>query len=565
MLTELRIRDVGVIADAVLEPGPGFTVISGETGAGKTMVVTGLALLLGEKADRRLIRRGATRAVVEGRFEVNTDVEAVARELGADLDDHELIVSRQITSARSRSSVGGMGVPVVAAAGVLSSWVTLHGQSEQIRLGTAQRQREVVDHHAGAEFSELLDRYRAAYAHRQRLSAELEALTAAARERARELDLLVFGLDEIQRVAPQPAEDQALAAEAQRLQSADDLRQAASEALAAVAGTTDDLDAVDATGLIATARKQLDTARATDDALASVVERLSAVGYEIADIAQTIATYLADLEADPARLEQIAARRAELQTLTRKYGATIDEVLAWAEESAVRVEELQGADERIEELDRTVADLTEQLATWARELTVLRTAASEALADAATQELTALAMPHAVVRFSITPRDSLGPDGADEVSLLFAANAASTPEPLAKVASGGELSRVRLALEVVLAGETPGQVFIFDEVDAGIGGATALEVGRRLQVLARHSQVLVVTHLAQVAAFADRHFVVSKADEGQVTTSGIVAVDGTERIDEIARMMSGEVTPAAQARAAELIDTGTNAAEARSL
>ncbi len=556
MLTELRIRDIGVIADATLEPGPGFTAITGETGAGKTMVVTGLALLLGAKADQRLVRLDAARAVVEGRFTVATEVAAAASELGAELDDGELLVSRQLTGTRSRAFVGGVSVPVSVAAGLLADWVTLHGQSEQSRLGTAERQREVVDAHAGAELADILTRYKSAYSARQRARSELDQLVSAAKERTRELELLQFGLEEIERVGPQPAEDASLAAEAQRLQSADDLRLAASTALTALAGTTDDLDAADATGLIAAARKSLEAAVETDDSLAPTVERLATVGYEVADIAQSIAAYVADLDADPARLEQIAARRAALQTLTRKYGSSVDEVLAWAAESATRVDVLQGADERIDELSARVDGLTAELESMATKLTALRVAAADTLATAATAELTALAMPHAVLRFEVTPLDALGPEGADEIALLFTANPGSAPGPLSKIASGGELSRVRLALEVVLAGETPGQVFIFDEVDAGIGGATALEVGRRLRTLARHSQVLVVTHLAQVAAFASTHYVVTKADAGQVTTSGTVLVDGEARQDEIARMMGGEATSAARERARELLALG---------
>ncbi|WP_028709362.1 DNA repair protein RecN [Propionicicella superfundia] len=556
MLTELRIRDVGVIADAAIEPGPGFTAITGETGAGKTMVVTGLALLLGAKADPRLIRIGAGRAIVEGRFVVDAGVAAAAEGLGAELDDGELLVARQLTGTRSRAFAGGSAVPVKVAAGLLAEWVTLHGQSEQLRLGTPDRQREVIDLHAGPELAQVLQRYQAAYAERAQAATELAGLQTAARERARELDVLQFGLDEIERIGPQPGEDVALAAEAQRLQSADDLRLAASTALAGLAGTTDDLDAPDATGLLAAARRTLESASRQDPALAAQAERLAVLGYEVADVAQDLASYLADLDADPSRLEWIAGRRSALQTLTRKYGADCDEVLAWAAEGTSRAASLRGADERIEELAGRVDALSADLTEMADAMTRLRTAAATSLAETAVAELAALAMPHAVLRFEVGPLGRLGPDGADDIALLFAANPGSAPGPLAKVASGGELSRVRLALEVVLAGDTPGQVFIFDEVDAGIGGATALEVGRRLRSLSAHSQVIVVTHLAQVAAFADRHFVVTKTDTGEVTTSGIVSVAGDARLDELARMMGGEATAAGRARAAELLELG---------
>jgi DNA repair protein RecN (Recombination protein N) len=553
VLTELRLRDVGVIADAALDLGPGFTAITGETGAGKTMIVTGLALLLGAKADPRLIRVGASRAVVEGRFMVEGTVASAAEDLGAELDDGEVLVARHLTGSRSRAFVGGAAVPVGVAAGLLSEWVTLHGQSEQVRLGTAERQREVVDLHAGTELEPVLRTYRSAYAERAQAAAELATLRAAARERAREVDVLAFGLAEIEGVDPQSGEDVALAAEAQRLQSVDDLRLAASTALTALAGTTDDLDAPDAAALIASARHTVEGAALHDAALTVPAERLAALGYEISDLAQELSSYLADLDSDPNRLEWIAGRRAALQTLTRKYGADCDEVLAWAQAAAERLLSLRGADERIDGLASRVEVLTAELTGLAESITRLRVSAAESLATAARSELSALAMPHAVLRFDVTPLGRLGPDGADEVALLFAANPGSVPGPLGKVASGGELSRVRLALEVVLAGETPGQVFIFDEVDAGIGGTTALEVGRRLRGLSAHSQVIVVTHLAQVAAFADRHFVVTKTSAGEVTTSGIVEVTGDDRRDEIARMMGGEPTEAGRARAAELL------------
>lgn len=553
MLTELRIRGVGVIEDAELEFGPGFTAITGETGAGKTMVVTGLGLLLGSKADSRLIRSGASKAVVEGRFRVPDDVAAAAGALGADLDADELLITRQLMATRSKAYVGGAAVPVSTAAGLLAEWVTLHGQSEQLRLSTPERQRQVLDQHAGPELGAILADYRARYAERARLVDEVVELQSAERERARELDLLRFGLAEIERVAPEPGEDLVLASEAQRLRAADDLRVAASQAISALAGDEDDFDAPSATGLLATARKALAPAAAADAQLTPLAERVDAAAYELADVAAALSSYLADLDADPGRLEWITSRQAELQTLTRKYGADCAEVLAWSEQAAARAGDLAGSEQRIPELVAAIAALDERLASLATQITAHRATAAASLATEAMAELTALAMPNAVLEFRIRPLSKLGPDGADEVALLFAANPGLSPGPLGRMASGGELSRVRLAIEVVLAGDTPGQVFIFDEVDAGIGGAVALEVGRRLQRLARHSQVIVVTHLAQVAAFADRQYVVANTAAGQLTTSGIEEVAGPTRQGELARMMGGENTASARDRAAELL------------
>lgn len=557
MLSELRIKDVGVIAEASIELGEGFTAITGETGAGKTMVVTGLALLLGARAEPRLIRIGSPRAIVEGRFHVDEAISAAAQVHGGEIEDGELLVTRHIAASRSRAYVGGASVPIGTAAGLLSEWVTLHGQSEQMRLATPQRQREVLDQHAGPKLHAALDTYTTLFTERAHAEAEREQLVTEAQQRLQETDLLRFGLAEIAKVAPVSGEDVALTSEAQRLQSIDELRLSVATAVTALTGTDSDLDASDATGLVSRARTELETAQAHDETLTEPSQRLASVGYELADIAQTLASYLADLDADPQRLDWISARRAELLTLTRKYGANIAEVLSWAHTATLRIDELTHDESRIDDLGNRITELTHTLTELAGTITAERTRAARELETAVKAELTALAMPHAVVTFDITTTEQLGPHGVDDIRLLFAANPGSVPGPMGKIASGGELSRVRLALEVVLATDTPGHVFIFDEVDAGVGGTTALEIGRRLRRLAQHSQVIVVTHLAQVAAFADHHFVVSKSDTGDVTTSGIVGVTGSHRLDELARMMGGEATEAARARAAELLQLGS--------
>ncbi|MFT3969845.1 MAG: DNA repair protein RecN [Micropruina sp.] len=554
MLAELRIADLGVIAEAVLEPGPGFTAVTGETGAGKTMVVTGLSLLLGGRADSGLVRHGATRCVVEGVWTVNGAVADELAGLGAEVEDGELLVARQVGRTRSRALLGGVAVPLGTAADVVTRWATIHGQSEQIRLGTADRQREVLDRFAGAEHGVLLERHGAAYAERRRAASEVEELIGAARERARELDLLSFGLNEIEQADPQPDEDVALAAEAQRLQAVDELRLAAHGAGLALSGDPEAWDdAPTVLGLLAAARKSLEGAVDDDPDLVPLAGRLAEASVLAADVAADLASYADRLEADPARLERIAERRSSLQHLTRKYGASVAEVLQWAADAADRVRVLAAGDDRIGELQQRIAVLDEELAQSSAAITAARTEAAAVLAGLVKAELTALAMPHARIEFELVPA-AVGPHGADQVTLMFTANPGSSPAPLAKAASGGELSRVRLALEVVLARGATGQTFVFDEVDAGVGGAVALEIGRRLARLAEHAQVIVVTHLAQVAAFADAHFVVAKASDGQVTTSGINRVDGAARLDELARMMAGlEGSANAHAHAAELL------------
>ena len=559
MLAELRIADLGVISEATLELHPGLTVVTGETGAGKTMVITGLGLLLGGRADPKAVRRGAERAVVEGRFPTAEAPELLepAVAAGAELEDGELLVARHVTAAgRSRAYLGGAQVPAPVCAAVTEPLITIHGQSEQTRLGTADRQRELLDRFAGEEVAPVLARYRAAYTERRSAAAELEQLRSAAQARAREVDLLRFGLAEIEQVDPQPGEDVALAAEARRLQSADDLRLAAATALAAVAGSED--EAGGALSEVTAARKALER-ETSDEALARIAHQLAELGYGLADVAADLAGFLGDLEAEPGRLEQIAERRAALAGLTRKYGASVDEVLGWGADAAVRLAELEAGDDRVERLAERVGELDGELAGLSATLTAARQRAADGFAQAVVAELVPLAMPHARLVFSVTPAE-LGPSGADQVELLFSANPGSEPRSLAKVASGGELSRIRLALEVVLAAGRTSGTLVFDEVDAGVGGRVATEIGHRLAQLARHNQVVVVTHLAQVAAFADRHFVVVKADDGQVTTSGVSLVTDEQRAAELARMMAGlEATESALAHAGELVELAASA------
>lgn len=559
MINELRIANLGVIDEASLELDPGLTVVTGETGAGKTMIVTGLGLLLGQRADPGAIRKGATRARVEGVFTgLPEPVLGQVGELGGDVDGDpaELIITRQVAASRSRSFVGGAGVPLSACAEVAEHLITIHGQSEQVRLGQTDRQREILDRFAGAALTKVLGTYARDYRARREAAAELRELTEQAQQRAREIDLLQFGLAEIEKIDPQPGEDVELAAEANRLQASDELRSDAEAALAALAGSEDDIDAAAAMTGVSLARKALHSAAEADPAAKGLAERADEVSFLLGDLSTEVASYLADVQADPSRLEAIAARRADLQGLTRKYGDTVDEVLAWAGESAARLTGLNSSDDRIVTLQGKLTTLDAAIADGAGKLTKLRKKAATTLAKQVRIELKALAMPHARLEFEIAGLDEPGPHGADQITLQFTANPGSELRPLAKAASGGELSRIRLALEVVLAADGDTATYVFDEVDAGVGGKVAVEIGRRLARLAEHSQVIVVTHLAQVAAFADRHHVVVKASDGQVTTSGVREVDDDERASELARMMAGlEATESAMEHARELLAT----------
>jgi DNA repair protein RecN (Recombination protein N) len=559
MITELRIADLGVISDAIISLHPGLTVVTGETGAGKTMIISGLGLLLGGRADPRSVRRGSERARVEGRFPIdNVELAQIVQEAGGQLDDDELIVARHVTSAgRSRAYVGGAQVPASVCAELTAALVRIHGQAEQERLTEADRQRQLLDRFAGVPALEPLARYTSLWAEDRAARTELAQLRAEAQRRAREIDLLRFGLDEIERIAPVSGEDVALAAEALRLQSADDLRDSAESAVQALAGPDDEPGG--ALAMLYAARKVFESAVSRDPAATQLGERLVDASYQLSDLTADLARYLDSLESQPGRLEQIAERRAQLSTLTRKYGTTCDEVLQWAAESAVRLTQLEQSDERIATLERRVDALAADLASLAGQISRARYEASGRFSELVLGELAALAMPHARLSFDVTSAE-LGPSGADRVELTFAANPGSELRSLGRVASGGELSRVRLALEVVLAAGHEAVTLVFDEVDAGVGGKVAVEVGRRLARLAQHSQVVVVTHLAQVAAFADRHYVVVKADDGQVTTSGVVQVADEDRAVELARMMAGlDTTESALAHAGELVELAASA------
>ncbi len=569
MLEELRLSAVGVIDDAVLDLGPGFTAVTGETGAGKTMVVTALGLLLGGRADSGLVRSGAARSRIEGRVALadSTPLQEQLADLGADVDDGSLILSRTVSAeGRSRAMVGGASVPMGRLGGVADALVAVHGQSDQIRLLQPARQRESLDRYAGDDLLEVRDRYRAAYRRLRETERELAEVSATVRERAREADLLRLGLQELEQAEPQPGEDAELVAEEERLAHADALRTASLEARLALVGDDDTIGA-DAVAMLDRARRALEGVRDHDPDLAALHDRVAEATYLVGDLGSDVASYATSVESDPARLAWVQERRATLTALQRKYGDTVDEVLQWGEQAAKRLLELDGTDDRIQELRGEVESLRAELAMLAGRLTDERGQAAERLQAAVTAELSARAMPHARFAVRVAQRDdpdglevgdrhlAFGPDGADEVEMQLAANASSEPRSLDKGASGGELSRVMLALEVVLAGRNPVPTLVFDEVDAGVGGKAAVEIGRRLARLARQAQVLVVTHLPQVAAFAARPYVVVKSDDGTVNSIVLTAVEGADRVRELSRMLAGlEGSESAQAHAEELLD-----------
>ena len=569
MLEELRITGLGVIDEAVLELAAGLTVVTGETGAGKTMVVQGLSLLFGGRADAGRVRPGSSKAVVEGRLLLAPDHPAVdrAHDAGGDLDDDTLLVTRTVgADGRSRAHVGGRSVPVAVLGEVGEQVLALHGQSDQLRLLKPAQQREALDRFAGPELLALRERFAGAWARWRDVQSTLAQLEAEAQERAREAELLRLGVAEVEALQPQPGEDVSLHAEIERLANADDLRLAASSAQQALTGD-ESADAVDALQLLTAARRSLEVGGAHDATLGELAGRAREAAVLVADLAQELASYVAGVDADPVRLTVAQERLAALTTVIRRHAAAdLEGVLAWSAGASDRLLALDSTGDTVSALREEEVALSHLLGQLAEQLSAARLAAATRFGKAVTAELAALAMPQAVADAAVTQREApdgltvgdrrlhAGAHGVDDVELLLTPHPGSPARALHKGASGGELSRVMLAVEVVFAGSDGTPIMVFDEVDAGVGGAAAVEVGKRLARLARDHQVVVVTHLPQVAAFADQHLQVRKdSDSGSVTRSGIVALDDAGRIAELSRMMAGSDTGLSRGHAEELL------------
>jgi DNA repair protein RecN (Recombination protein N) len=549
----LSLRNLGVIDSAELEFGRGFSVITGETGAGKTMVVTALGLLRGARADSGLVRSGTEQARVEAIVAVPRDsrVTALVDDAGGSIEDGVLVLGRALSAqGRSRAFVGGTSAPATLLASITDELVAVHGQSDQFRLLRSAEQLTALDAFGGDAVASALAAYRPVHQRLRSVEERLTDLTLHQQERARELDELRHGLAEIADVEPQPGEDDALVAEEGRLAHAEALLRAAHMAHDALAG-----ESGAARDAVAAAVVGLQDAAGHDPALDSLTERVRGIAVELDDVGTELSSYASGIDADPARLAGVQSRIAALSGLKRKFGPSLDDVLLWAEKAAVRVGDLDLDDEAIGALEQERQDLADQANQCAANLHRARADAADRLESLISEELAQLAMPSARLSVVVRPTGQLRADGSDEVEFLFAANVGMEPRALAKGASGGELSRVMLALEVVLADRNTVPTLVFDEVDAGIGGKAAVEVGRRLARLAETAQVLAVTHLPQVAAFADAHFRVLKDDDGHVTSSTVVRLSNDERVDELARMLAGqEDSAAAQAHARELLE-----------
>lgn len=568
MLEHLLINSLGVIEETTVELDPGFTVVTGETGAGKTMVVSALNLLLGARADAGAIRAGDAKSTVEAGFVLPPEHGSIAaaEEAGAVLDaDAELrhlVVTRTITASgagtRSRATAGGRGVPVALLSEIGEHAVAIHGQSDQLRLKSVTAQRQALDAFAGKPLAKALAQYRETYENLQHVSKQLQELITQAQERALEAENLQRSLEEIDNANIEDNEDEELQAQIKRLESAEEFRNAAHISTTALSGDDNDLDAPSAESLVELARQTISQTPGELEELAKIRERLTTVGIELADLTAEISQFAASLTEDgPYALNQAQSRLAELNRLKKLYGPDLGGVLSWAEDQRPRLTELHGDTDRIEYLTEQERQLTETLNEQGMCLTSLRQKAGTTLGEQVTKELHGLLMPTAQFSVAVKPVDSPGPYGFDEIALLLQPHPGSAPRPLGKGASGGELSRIMLALEVVLADTDPVPTFIFDEIDAGVGGEAAVQIGKRLARLATRVQVIVVTHLPQVAAYANKHLRVNKDPdvEAGFTTSDVSELSGEHRISELARMLAGHAdSSSAREHARELLE-----------
>jgi len=562
-LEEISIRSLGVIESSNIEFKPGLTVLTGETGAGKTMVLTALGLVLGSKSDSDLVRQGQERAIVTGRFSVPKDLATQIVDAGGDVEDESVVISRTVTTAgKSRVLVGGVVSSTAAVSSFASSLVEIHAQSSSSKLTRPGVARELLDRFAAIDLTTYQETFDAYQQMMRRIDKLKDQLSQADRQIA-ELSELV---DEFSKLNPKSGELLEIEDEIAKLGSVELLNQAVSTVLNLF--ENEDLSAIN---LLQQIRKGLESVNGKDKQLDAITERYTENLLNLQDISSELTSYLTDLEADPNRFEKLQQRKAALNSLLKRYGkgsdkeAAYEQLLVDGKNARERIADLSGGDQRIAELQKEADLLFKQLQDAGIAISQLRKGAAAKLSAKVTEEIKALSMPNASFVVEQIVGDSKNiksftSNGIDEISILFSAHSGGTPLPLNKVASGGELSRVMLALEVVIAEAEPIGTYIFDEVDAGVGGKAAIEVGRRLSKLSKSAQVIVITHLAQVAAWADNHLVVRKSENGSVTQSDVNEVTAKDRKIEIARMLSGqEDSQTAQEHAGELLAIVGNA------
>lgn len=561
MIEQIQIRDLGVISESQLDLGPGLTVLTGETGAGKTMVLNALGLLLGSRSDASAVRKGQEQAFVEGRWLLPKDALDRITAAGIEIEDGELLVSRSISSeGRSKATVSGRSVPISVLTEIGEHLVVVHGQSDQIRLKSASAQREALDQFGGAALTELLQKYGEIYSAWKMAANRLQVLTTESSSRAREADEIRAAVEELTKLDPKQGEDTDLSELAEKLTHLEELRIAAAAAHEELSSDSFD-DSSDAITSIGKARRALEQVSHHDPALEKLAEQLKEIGFSLNETAASISSYISGLDNDGAsELERVQSRRAELSAAMRKYGPTLDEVIAYLESAGSRLLDLDSSDEAISKLVLEEKQLSAEAHELAEKISAIRAKSAAELSAAVTAELSALAMNGASLEVSISRLSELSAHGFDQVALLLSAYPGAEPRPIGKGASGGELSRIMLAIEVVLAKSELAPTFIFDEVDAGVGGAAATEVGKRLAMLARNAQVIVVTHLPQVAAFASRHLRVLKSSSAEFTATDVVRLEGEQVVEELARMLSGlSESESGRSHAKELLDLAQSA------
>ena len=563
-LEEISIRSIGVIEHSTLEISPGLTVLTGETGAGKTMILTALNLILGGKSDSSLVRKGSERLVACGSFSVPKSLQDSFEEHGLQVEDGKFILTRTVNAdGKSKATSNAISVPSSALAAASENLVEVHAQAANLNMTKAAKQRDLLDRFAGKELNTVLMNYQSELANYHELKSRISAMKKSIDSRDAQLVELrefavVMGKLKLER-----GELQGITTEIGRLSSVEDLRVAAQTASSVI--EEEESGSLTTLGIT---RKSLDSVRAKDPQIEELYQRVSEAFFLVDDAKGILASYIANLEADPVRLDYLNARKAEINALIKKYGGSQsgdDELIALIERfesSKNAIADLEGGDERLKELESELIGIKKKLVAAAKSLTSIRSENASKLSKEVTKEIQQLSMPHTSFYCQVQSADynalkesDFTALGCDEIAMLIQGHKDGPLVPLAKGASGGEMSRVMLALEVVLAATHPVGTYVFDEVDAGVGGKAAIEVGRRLHALSQHAQVIVVTHLPQVAAWADSHFVVTKNSDGSVTESNVRKVVKEDRVEEIARMLAGmESSTSAREHATELLE-----------
>ena len=559
-LEEISIRNLGVIESAQVEFKSGLNVLTGETGAGKTMVLTALSLILGGKADSERIRTGTDRLVASGRFSIPPVLQTQVEELGGEIDTNSVLFSRTVTGdGKSRVSVGGVATTAGKVAELGSEMVEVHAQSSTNRLTKPSFIRSTVD--SFGELEDQVSEVSSLYSEYQALAARIEQLRVDQRNREKELGKISEFMKVFSSINPKFEELTEIDNELNRLSSVDELQQSLTSALNFL-----DNDEYSVNSALSQAKRALEHVAGKDQNLDSITQGLGDSLFQYQEILGVLFRFLSALDSDPLRLEFLQDRKSAINSLIKRYGEGSDREIAFAqiivraEEGTRRIADLEGGDERIADLESELAIIFSKLQVASKELSSNRFKAADVLQNKITAEVRTLSMPHSrviiqVISKSANSINNFSSTGLDDLILLFTSHEGAAPGLITKVASGGELSRVMLAIEVVLAGIKPVSTYIFDEVDAGVGGKAAIEVGRRLRMLAQEAQVIVVTHLAQVAVWADNHLVVRKSEGGLVSISDVVALSESDRSVEIARMLSGqEDSTTARQHARELLE-----------